>query len=1139
MPSPKLADACCLTPHKERLCVDVAEWLSGLGLERYIQAFQDAEVTTEVLPELTEADLRDLGLPLGPRKIVLKAIQAPGGTLATVVLPKQEVGLQAAPISEAERRQLTVMFVDLVGSTALSSRLDPEEMSELIRSYQNTVAGEITRFEGHIAKFLGDGVLAYFGWPKAHEDEAERAVRAGLNLTAAVAALAAPTSGSLAARVGIATGLVVVGHLVGEEEARERAVVGETPNLAARLQEVAEPGCVVVSEATRRLLGDLFAYRDLGSPRLKGFAEPVRAWSILGEGTAESRFDARYGASTTALVGRDQELALLLDRWERAKEGEGQVVLLVGEPGIGKSRLVHSLRERLGSEPRTPLRQYCSPYHTNSALYPVIGLLERAAGLQREDPPERQLDKLETMLALAVENVEESAPLLADLLAIPSAGRYPPLDLNPLQKKERIFQTLLDQLAGLASRQPVLALYEDVHWIDPTTRELLGRVVDRVQRLRVLAVITFRPEFAPPWTGHGHVTTLSLSRLGRRQGTAVVGRVTGGKRLPDEVLEQILAKTDGVPLFVEELTKTVLESGLLEDRGDCYELTGPLPPLAIPATLQDSLMARLDRLASVKEVAQMAACIGREFSDELLAAVASLGEHALGDALAQLLTAELIFRRGSPPKLVYSFKHALVQDVAHESLLKSRRQQIHARIAAVLEECFPAVAETEPETLAQHLTEAGLADQAVGYWLRAGRNAVARSANLEAISHLSKGLEALNRLPAGPERDRKELALQTAIGTPLIAVHGYAAPQTGATYSRARFLCERLGDTSALFATLSGEFTYHFVRGDYGMMRQLTDEARRTSERTADAALLLAAHRLSGLTALQVGAFVEARSEFEAILRLYDPSQHRPPPVHYVHDPKISALPYLAVILWILGYPEQARRWSVAALEYAELLNQANLTAHVRVYGGAGLAELLRDTAAVRGHADAIIGLADQHSLHYFRLSGLILRGWVMAQEGASDAGLALMCQSAAERLALGVGWYQIRYLCMLAASYLHTGAAEEGLGVIAQAADLVIRNNDHIWEAELCRLKGQLLSVRGAASAEVGFCFEQALATARGQSAKSFELRAATTLARLRRDQGKRPEARALLAPIYGWFTEGFDTHDLKEAKALLDDVS
>jgi predicted ATPase/class 3 adenylate cyclase len=1122
--------------------VDIAEWLRGLGLERYTQAFQDAEVTTEVLAELTEADLRELGLPLGPRKIVLKAIEALADPPTTDLLPeeaREEVGSKTVAISvEAGRRQLTVMFVDLVGSTALSTRLDPEEMGDLIRNYQNTVAGEITRFEGHIAKFLGDGVLAYFGWPRAHEDEAERAARAGLSLTAAVAALAAPGDGALAARVGIATGLVVVGHLVGEEEARERAVVGETPNLAARLQEVAEPGRVVVAEATRRLLGDLFAYRDLGALRLKGFAEPVRVWSILGEGAAESRFDARH-ASTTALVGRDQELALLLDRWERAKDSEGQVVLLAGEPGIGKSRLVHALRERLGSEPRTPLRHYCSPYHTNSAFYPVIGLLERAAGLQRGEPPERQLDTLEAMLALAVENVQESAPLFADLLAIPTGGRYRPLDLSPQHRKERIFQALLDQVAGLASRQPVLALYEDVHWIDPTTLELLGRVVDRVQRLRVLAVITFRPEFAPPWTGHGHVTTLSLSRLARRQGAAVVGRVTGGKRLPDEVLEQILAKTDGVPLFVEELTKTVLESGLLEDTGDCYELTGPLPPLAIPATLQDSLMARLDRLASVKEVAQMAACIGREFSHELLAAVASLGENALGDALAQLLTAELIFRRGAPPKVGYSFKHALVQDVAHESLLKSRRQQIHARIAAVLEERFPTVAETEPEMLAQHLTEAGLAGRAVGYWLRAGRSAAERSANLEAISHLSKGLEALNRLPACPERDRQELTLQTAIGTPLIAVHGYAAPQTGAAYSRARLLCERLGDTGALFATLSGEFTYHFVRGDYGMMRQLTEEARRTSERTADAALRLAAHRLSGLTALQVGAFVEARSEFETILRLYDPSRHRPPPVHFVHDPKISALPYLAVILWILGYPEQARCWSVAALQYAEVLNQANLTAHVRVYGGAGLAELLRDTAAVRGHADAIISLADQHRLHYFRLSGLILRGWVIAQEGATEEGLALMRQSAAERLALGVGWYQIRYLCMLAATHLQAGTAEEGLGVIAQAANLVARNNDHMWEAELRRLEGELRSAQGASPADVESCFEQALATARGQSAKSFELRASISLARLRRDQGKHAEARALLAPVYGWFTEGFDTRDLKEAKALLDELS
>lgn len=1121
--------------------MNIAEWLHGLGLERYSQAFRDAEVTPEVLPELTDADLRELGLPLGPRKTVLKAIHelAPSIGPAPVEPPASPKQPSLPLPSEAERRQLTVMFVDLVGSTELASGRDLEELRDLMQAYHNTVASEITRFEGHVAKFLGDGVLAYFGWPRAHEDEAERAVRAGLRITKAVAALTEPSGSALAARVGMATGLVVVGELIGEGEARERSVIGETPNLAARLQGLAEPGGVVIAESTRRLLGGAFIYQDLGAVPLKGFLGPVRAWLVIGEGAAEGRFDAQHGVSTTALVGRDQELALLLDRWEQAKEREGQIVLLGGEPGIGKSRLVRALRDRLAGVRHTPLSHFCSPFHTNSALYPVVGLLERAAGIRREDPPEEQLDKLEAMLALATDAVHESAPILADLLAIPTGERYPPMELSPHQKKERTFQALLEQIGGLAVKRPVLAIYEDVHWADPSTLELLDRVVDEVQRLPILMVVTFRSEFVPRWTGHGHVSALFLSRLGRRQGAAVVDRITGGKLLPQEVLEQILAKTDGVPLFVEELTKTVLESGLLKDRGSSYELIGPLPPLAIPTTLQDSLMARLDRLAPVKEVAQIAACIGREFGHNLLKAVTPLGEDALQRALNELLEAELIFRRGVPPDIGYSFKHALVQDIAHESLLKSKRHQIHTRIAAALQEHYPARAEMEPETIALHLTEAGLAAKAVGYWLQAGRNAAGRSANFEAISHLTNGLEALKACPEGPERDRQELALQTAIGGPLIAIHGYTAPQLGTAFTRAHALCEELDDADALFATLSGKFIFHFVRGDYGAMQSLAAQAQRAAESTKDMALELGARRLAALVAMHAGDFLSARSEFDVILRRYDPGVHRPPPVHYVHDPKASALPYLAIVLWILGYPEQAKKASRAAFEYAAELNQTNLTAHVAIYAGAGPAELVGDVAATRAHADAVIDLADQHSLNYWRISGLVLRGWAMAQEGDPENGLALMRKNLKARDGLGASWFQVRYLCMLASTYLQLGDGDKGLTAVAEAKDLAARNDERMWASELSRIYGELQRISGAPPGEVETYLQDALNVARRQSAKSLELRAAVSLARFWRDEGRIVEARTLLASICGWFTEGFETPDLVAAKALTTELT
>ena len=1117
--------------------VDVSRWLAKQGLEQYAEAFVANAIDGDILRTLSDDDLKELGVQaLGHRRKLLAAISLLSEDRRTTRPPEDGQTRTVGPTGVAERRQLTVMFVDLVGSTELSARLDPEDMGDVIRAYQGACTEVVERWGGHVAKYMGDGVLAYFGFPQAHEDEAERAVRAGLAIIAALAGLETPAGASVAARVGIATGLVMVGELIGEGAAREQTVVGETPNLAARLQALAAPGSVVISQATRHLVGGLFELADLGRQRLKGFAEPLAAWRVEGEGRAEGRFEALHGERLTPLVGREHELGILLERWAWARQGEGQVVLLSGEPGIGKSRLVRVLRERLGDEPYTPLSHYCSPYHTNSALHPVIGLLERATRLDRDDPPEQQLAKLEAVLARSSDRLDEVVPLLAALLGLPTNERYPALTLTPEMQKRRTLQALVEQLAGLATQQPVLALYEDVHWIDPSTLELLALVIARIRQLPVLVLITFRPEFQAPWTGQAHVTMLTMSRLGRRQGADLVARVTGDKPLPAAIVEQIVARTDGVPLFVEELTKTVLESGLLADAGDHYELSGPLPPLAIPTTLHDSLMARLDRLAPVKEVAQIGAVIGREFSHELLAAVAPMSTNLLGDALEQLVNSELVFRRGAPPDATYSFKHALVQDVAYSSLLKSRRQQFHGRIAHVLEERFPETAATQPELLAHHFTEAHQIERAVGYWLKAGERAAARSANLEAIRHLTRGLEALETLPESPERDRRELAFQIAIGTPLIAVHGYSATQTGAAFSRARALCERLGEAEPLVATLSGEFVHYFVRGDYPVMRRLADEARQVSERLPNPVVRLASHRLAGITAMHFGAFPEARAEFEAILGLYDASEHRSQPVHYVHDPKVSALTYLAPVLWILGFPEQARRSSVAAFRCAAELDQANLTAHVHNFAGAGLDELLGDVSAVRGHADSIIQLADRHNLGYWRLNGLILRGWAMVREGAAEPGIALMRQNASDRAALGVGWYQSRYLCMLAEAYARLGQAEPGLRAMAEAKDLVARNDEHLWEAELDRVEGALLKVQGASGPEIEACFARAVAVARQQGSKSLELRAASSLAGLWRDQGRHAEARDLLAPIYGWFTEGFDTADLIEAKELLD---
>jgi class 3 adenylate cyclase len=813
--------------------VDVSRWLAEQGLGHHAEAFAQNGIAGDILCELTDADLKELGLNLGDRKRLLRAIAALDAGLTE---DRAEAVEQTPAVPrEAERRQLTVMFVDLVGSTELSADLDPEDMREVIRGYQNGVAGEIARFQGYVAKFMGDGVLAYFGWPRAHEDDAERAVRAGLAVMQAIGGMTTPHGQPLAARAGIATGLVVVGDLIGQELADTDSVVGDTPNLAARLQMLAEPGTVAISQATRRLVSGLFELDDLGPQRLKGFAEPLAVWRVAGETRAKGRFEARHPASLTPLVGRNEEISVLLRRWHQAKNGEGQVVLLSGEPGIGKSRLVRELNARLEGEPHIRLLYQCSPYHSTSPLYPLIEQLEHAAGFERDDPPGTKLDKLETLLAQGTERLDLAVPLVAAVLGVPTEARYSLPELTPQRQKQLTLQALVDQLEGPTAGQPVLVAYEDVHWIDPTTLELLGLAIERVQRLPVLLLVTFRPEFNPPWTGQPHVSALALSRLDGRDSAAMVKRVLGAKALPAEVSAEIVAKTDGVPLFVEELTKAILESGLLEDAGGRFELSGPLLPLAIPSTLHDSLLARLDRLASGKEVAQIGAAIGREFSYPLLAGVADRPEDQLQSALDQLVKSELVFRRGMPPEISYSFKHALVQETAYGTLLKSRRQQLHSRIAQVLTEQFPDRAAAEPELLAHHHTEAGEAEQAIKYWLKAGQRATERSANTEAVAHLRRGLDLLGGIADRVERARSELALQVALGPPLLVVKGYSAAETSTASARAYELCKQLGDTTQLYPVMFGQWGFHVVRADLEHAHQLAAEFLDKAERQEEA----------------------------------------------------------------------------------------------------------------------------------------------------------------------------------------------------------------------------------------------------------------------------------------------------------------
>ena len=833
-----------------------------------------------------------------------------------------------------------------------------------------------------MAKYMGDGVLIYFGYPQAHEDDAERAVRAGLALIEAVGKLSSVEP--LQVRIGVGTGVVVIGDLVGSGDAQERGVVGETPNVAARLQAAATPGTIAIDPTTRGLLGGLFEYRDLGGIEAKGFANRVQAYEVVRASMVESRFEALRTA-TTPLVGRDEEVDLLLRRWEQAKGGDGCVVLISGEPGIGKSRIAETIVERLGGEPHMRLRYFCSPNHQDSALYPSIAQLERAAGFRREDTAEQRLEKLEAVLAQGTNDLSEAVPLLADLLSIPTGDRYPPLNLTPQKRKEKTLHAQLAQVEGLAARQPVLMVWEDVHWSDPTTRESLDLLIDRVPTLRVLMILTFRPEFTPPWIGRPHVTMLTLNRLPRRQGAEMIAYVTGGKALPKEVAEQIIERTDGIPLFIEELTKTVVESGIVTEAGDHYAVVGPTASLAIPTSLHASLLARLDRLAPTREVAQIGAALGRSFTYELISAVAGMPQQKIDEALDQLASAELIFRRGIPPNAEYTFKHALVQDAAYGTLLRSRRQQIYTRIATTLENQFSEVVTNEPAVMAHHCGEAGLTEKSAGYWLKASQQALARSAMMEAEAQSRKGLDLLTSMPDNPSRQQQELDLRITLGRALIATRGYGAPLVGEAYARVRLLAEQLDRPDYLFPALYGQWVFHLVRSEQKLALSLAQQMEEIGKARNDAAILLMGRLSYGHICLFSGEFVTAKVVLEQCYAMNNPAARSANRAAFAtvtaEDPHVVSLGNLAVSLGYLGYVDAARSRAREALSEASRIGQVHSLAHASVFAS-WMECAVGSPYEIRRHAEQAVSLASEHGFPFWLGWGLIYRGWSKASLG-------------------------------------------------------------------------------------------------------------------------------------------------------------
>ena len=1111
----------------------VTEWLELIGLSEYTQRFAENGIDLSIVRDLTDQDLKDIGVLLGHRRKMLRAI----AELDDATGPKPaKTATEPRRPDEAERRHLTVMFCDLVGSTALAARLDPEDMRALIGAYHSCIAEVIGRYQGKIARYMGDGVLVYFGYPQAHEDDAERAVRAALSLIGAVASIR-NVAAALQIRIGIATGTVVVTELLIENTPAEQAVVGETPNLAARLQTMAEPGTVLISASTRRITGGEFHYRDLGPVTLKGWAEPLRVYEVLRMSGVESRFEATHTTKLPPLFGREEEIELLSRRWRQATREEGRLVTLTGEPGIGKSHIALALNERLQGEFHITLRYFCSEHHTHSALFPFINQLERAAGFKRSDSPQEKLSKLDALLAQSTHDPEHLA-VLANLLMLPADDHYQLHQLTPQKRKKKTLAALSAQLDQLAAQQPVLLIFEDVHWIDPTSLELLAATVERAPQLRALVLITARPEFTPPWPSYPHTTTITLTRLGRRDGTALVLRVTGGKTLPKEVMEHILAHTDGVPLFIEELTKMVLEGGLLQERNGEYVLEGPLPSLAIPTTLQTSLMARLDRLSLVRDVAQIGAVAGREFHYELVNAVAGLPKQRLDEALDQLVRSELLFCRGEIPHAVYTFKHALVRNAAYDGLLKSCRVHLHAAIAKALEQKFPEVVQIQPEIVAYHYTQARNYEKALHYWYEAGKQSAARSAHNEAIGHLKQGLNQIPNIDDPILRNKSELLLQVSLGNSLRAIKGWSTDSVKHASTRALQLCKESGlDEHSLPATF-GLWTWNFVHASLGEAQALAEHLLDSAENVDNAVYKVLAHEALGFTLFAQGKFAAAHAELERSIGLCEDSKAAAYIDLSAQDPRVHVRLYDGMTLWMLGYPDRALRSCAEARRYADASQHPFSEAIARTIS-LRVHQLRGDAAVVADQANAAIAFCEQHEFVHYLAMTLILHGWASAYQGEFEKGIAEIQEGLEKVRATGALVFESYSLGLLADACIKNKHYGQALNFLKQAQlRLDEENCERFYAAEIYRLLGEAYLRSNQNLDQAEHYFFKGLKVAREQKAKSFELRVCLSMCDLYELRQNADKCRSQLGEIYGSFSEGFDTPDLVRAKARLRDT-